>query len=116
MTMGSVNPFTITMTSGSTLTSAMDLGGGYNKTMLGIPTMTSGTDVRLRTSDQLDGTYRPIYLEPVAGTTTPPLLNIASSVSNCYIPINIASRYLKVEHTTATTASAHEYKVICNAN
>jgi len=116
MTIGAVKPFTTTMTSGSTLTNAVDLAGGYNNVMIVIPTMTSGTDIRLKGSEELDGTYRAIYLEPKVGSTTPTLFNIASSVTNCMFPISVSNQYVKVEFTTACTASAHVFKFICNAN
>lgn len=116
MTIGPVKPYSITMNSGTTLTSAVDLGGGFNHYMIGIPTMTSGTDIRLRCSPTEDGTYRPLYLEPVAGTATPVIFNVASSVTNCYVPVKTSARFIKVEFTTATTASSHVFDLICNGN
>lgn len=116
MTIGPVLPYSITMNSASTLTSAVDLGGGFNGYLLGIPTMTSGTDVRLRCSPSLGGTYRALYLEPLAGSATPVVFNVASTVTNCYVPIKTSARFLKVEFTTATTASSHVFEIICNGN
>ena len=116
MTIGPVLPYSVTMNSGLTLTSALDLGGGYNGYLLGIPTMTSATDIRLRCSPTLDGTYRPLYLEPVAGTQTPVVFNANSTVTNCYVPIKTSARFIKVEFTTATTASSHVFELICNGN
>ena len=116
MTIGPVRPYSVTMNSGLTLTSAVDLGGGYNGYMIGVPTMTSGTDIRVKCSQTEDGTYRPLYITPNAGSATPIVFNIPSSVTNCFVPVENTARYIKIEFTTATTASSHIFEIICNGN
>ena len=116
MTIGAVKPFSTTVQSGATYSSYVDLAGGYKSVMLEIPTMASATDVRLVGSNSYNGIYRQIYLEPVAGTTTPPIFNIDSSVTNCLVPINISTQYVKVEFTSATTKTSQTFNFICNSN
>lgn len=113
---GVLKPFTINVASNVTASSALDLGGAYNRVMLGIPTMTSGTDVCIQASDSESGTFRRIYHEPKVDSTTPTLVQIASSVTNCFVPLNISAQFVKVEFTTACTASSHNFKFLCSSN
>lgn len=115
-TVGAVVAFTTTIASAVTSSSAINLGGAYNRVMVGIPTMTSATDIFFRTSDTLAGTYRKIYHESVAATTTPPAVLIDSSVTNCFVPLNIAAQFLQIAYTSATTETSQTFKVLCSTN
>jgi hypothetical protein len=115
-TVGPVSVFTVTMASGSTFSSAIDLSGSWAKTALRVPTMTSGTDVRLQVSDTIDGVFSALYHAPTAATAAPTVVNIPSSVSNCVVPIVIPARYVRVELTTITTSSINVFKVYGSAN
>jgi len=115
MTIGAVKPFSTTVATATTYSTAIDLGGGYKNAMLGIPTMASATDIRMVCANTLTGTYRPVYLEPTAAASSV-VLNIASTVTNCFVPINISAQFVKVEFTSATTSSSHVFDIICNSN
>lgn len=116
MTIGAIKPFTITLASGITASSALDLGGGYNRVMVGIPTMTSGTDICIQASDSENGTFRRIYMEPKVDSSAPVVFQVASSITNCFVPVNIAAQFLKIEFTTACEDSGHSFKILCSTN
>jgi len=113
---GAVKAFTTTIASLATSSNAIDLGGGYNRVMVGIPTMTSATDVFFRVSDTADGTFRRIYHESVVATATPTAVQFDSSITNCYVPVNIAARFFQIAYTSATTKASQTFKVLCSTN
>jgi len=111
---GPVLAFTTTIASAATSSSAIDLGGGYKKVMVGIPTMTSATDIFFRVSDTEDGTFRRIYHSPKVDSTTPTAVQYDSSVTNCYVPVDIAARFFQIAYTSATTEASQTFKVLCS--
>ena len=113
-TIGPVKAFSATINTASTYTSAIDLGGSYAKIGLSIPTMASGS-FYVQVSDEESGTFRRLYHKPVAGTTTPPVVLIDSSVTNCVVPLEIPAQYMKVEISTITSDSSGVFKVICSS-
>jgi len=115
-TIGPVKAFTVTMSTGTTSTSAINLGGSFEKIMIGIPTMASGTNHYFKVSDSESGTFRRLYHNSTVGTAKPTVVVVDSSVTNCYVPINCSAQFLKIELTTAATAAAHTYKLICGVN
>jgi len=110
-----VKAFTKTITTGSTESDVIAIGGGYEKILLGIPTMTSGCDHYIKVSDTEDGTFRRLYHPGYVDTAKPVVMNIDSSVTNCYVPLNFAAEYFKIEVSTAASDTSHTYKVICKA-
>lgn len=116
MTVGAVKPFTITMPTGTTLTSALDLSGSFGKLLLGIPTMTSGTDIFIQASDSASGTFRRIYYPGYVDTATPAVLQLNSSITNCYLPVDANAQFLKIEFTTAASDSSHTFKILASTN
>lgn len=114
-TIGPIKVFSVGMASNTTLTSALNLGGSYRSYALVMPSLTSGTDVRIQVSGTESGTYRRLYHAPTAATAAPTVVNIPSSVTNCAVNLPYLAQYVKIEFTTATTASSHQFSVICNA-
>jgi len=115
-TVGPVQAFSVTIASAVTYSSAVDLGGSHGNIMIGIPTMTSATDIFPLVSDSASGTFRQVYNETVAATTTPTAVNYDSSVTNCYVPLNCSARYIKLGYTSATTEASQTFKFLCGAN
>jgi hypothetical protein len=115
-TIGSIKAFTTTIASAATSSSSVDLGGSYNGLMVGIPTMTSATDIFFRVSDTSDGTFRRIYHTPTVATAKPTAVQIDSSVTNCYVPIDCKAQYFQIAYTSATTESSQTFKIICSPN
>jgi len=113
-TIGPVKAFSVSLNTATTYTSAIDLGGSYNKIGLSIPTMASGS-FYLQVSDTETGTFKRLYHEPVAGTTTPPVVAIDSSVTNCVVPLNVPAQFVRVEISTITSDSSGVFKVMCSS-
>lgn len=105
--------FTLTMTSGATLTSAIDLQGGWINAYLVIPTMTSNTQIAIQTSDKETGTFRRVK-HPTINSSTVATNDyiIASSATNCVVAIPGGLRYVKVE-TTATVDAGATFQILC---
>ena len=104
-----------TMTSGSTLTSEVDLGDHYSQAYLEVPTMTSATDIYIQASRTTGGTFRRVI--PGAGirtftVATAQAFIIGSAVSQHFVEIPAGFRFVKVEHSTACTATAHNYNIV----
>lgn len=107
---GPVKPFTVTMTSGATLSTLIDLGTSYEGYLLEVPSMSSGGDVYIQGADSSDGTFRRVYFN--ASTSTPAAVQIASSVSNALIPLNARlPQYVKIEVSTAATATPYKFRI-----
>ena len=115
-TIGPVKGFYLTMTTGITLTAAIDLGGSYGKILLGIPTMSTGTETYIKASDKSDGVFRRVYHAPTVATATPTVVTIVSAISNCYVPVVVNAQFLKIEHSTAASDTSHTYNIIGSAN
>ena len=114
--MGPIKPFTVTMPTQTTLTSAFNLGGSFGKILLGIPTMTSGTNHYLQVGESATGTFRRLYHASTVGTAKPVVWVADSSVTNCYIPVDGHAQYGKIELSTMASDTSHTYKIICSTN
>lgn len=105
--------FQATMTSGATLTSEVKLSRSWQNMLLVIPSMTSNSEVRLQVSDTSGGTYRQLMHPAINSSTVGTnIYKIASSATNCAVPIPAGYQYIKIE-TTATVDSGTVFKVIC---
>lgn len=101
------------MASGETLTAEVDLTQAFDRVLVGIPTMASGTDILFKVAAKSGDTYRQLYHEPVVDSTTPTKVQINSSVTQAYVPLSIlGARYLKVELSTAMTATSAQFDVV----
>lgn len=119
MPQGPVVAFTVSMASAVSLSSLVDLGKAWGSIMLEVPTMTSGSDVKLhlsadtiQTSTSAPSTFRPLYFTPTTGTPT--VFSVASSITQAFIPIpNFRGRYVKVNLTTQTTDTGYVFRFLC---
>lgn len=104
--------FTKTMTSGVTELT-FTVGGSYESYMVLVPTMTSGTDIRFKVAPSDSGTFRTLYHAPTVASATPTVVVIPSSVTNCAVNVPYLGENFKITLTTAMTATAVEFSVIC---
>jgi hypothetical protein len=111
---GARSVFTVNCASNTTLTSALDLGRAWRNVYLEVPTMTSGTNVYLKAADASDGTFRRVYLSANSATVQSNLWQVASSITQCLVEAPAGLRHLKVELTTAMTATSVNFKVHCS--
>lgn len=112
MPVSPVMAYTKTMTSGATELT-FTVAGGFDSYLLVVPTMTSGTDIRIKVSDSSTGTFRTLYHSPTVATAAPTVFNIPSSVTNMAVNLPFVGQNFQVSLTTAMTATAAEFKVIC---
>lgn len=113
MGIGVQSTFSATMASGATTTSEIKLSRSWQNMFLVVPSMTSGTEVRIQVSDASGGTYRQLMHYPVnSSTVAVNIFKVNSSVTNAAVPIPAGYQYMKIE-TTATVDSGNTFKVIC---
>ena len=113
MSYGPRSVFTVNLASNATSTSALDLGRAWQNVYLEIPTMTSGCDVYLKASDSATGTFRRVYSKVNSATVANPWY-ILSSITQCLVDTPPGFQHLKVEITTAMTATSVNFKVHCS--
>ena len=103
------------MTSDTTLSSEIDLQRSFSKNYLEVPTMTSGTDIFIQAACESQGDYRRVNHEvPNTSSVQSHTFVIGSATTQKMVPIPSGFRYLKVELSTAMTATAVIFKVICS--
>ena len=107
--------FTVGIASGLTLSSQVDLGRGWDHITLEVPTMASGCDIFVQGSNSNSGTFRRFYHRIAEGTDNPTAMNLNSSVTNCLIQLEfVNTRYVKVELSTAMTATSASFAFVCS--
>lgn len=104
--------YTVNLASNTTLTSALDISRAWRNVYLEIPTMTSGCDIYLQAADSATGTFRRVYSKVNSATVANPWY-ILSSITQCLVDVPAGLRHLKVEITTAMTATSVNFKVHC---
>lgn len=114
-TYNQASAFSVTLSSGVTLSDQIDLGRGWDNVSLEVPTMTSGTDIYIQAASEDSGTFRRCHHGLTNSLDNPGAINIDSSVTQCFVPLDaVRLRYLKVELSTAMTATAATFKVVCS--
>jgi hypothetical protein len=115
MAHGVVVPYYATLTTGSTLTSFLDISTrSWDKVYLQVPSMASGSDFYIQGSiDRV--TYsrimHPILNSTIAFANT---FTISSLSTNRIVLIPNGIRYIKIEASTALTNSAVQFNLICS--
>ena len=112
MSVGPTSVFDLSVIATETLSSGVDLGGAYADYSVVVPTMPSATTITFLGSETLAGTYRTIYIKPTAAAASVPV-QVASTVNNAIVGVDIKSRYLKLECASAPTTTIG-YQLICN--
>jgi hypothetical protein len=113
MPVSPVLAFTVTMACNATA-ATFNVQGGYDAYVLHIPSMASGGDVSIAVAEKDGGSFRSLYL-PQSLTSAPVAVAIASSFSNCAIPVFGLGQFFTINVSTAATATAYEFTVVCKA-
>jgi hypothetical protein len=113
MSYGRRSVFTVNCASGATLTSALDLGSAWQNVYLEVPTMTSGCDIYVKASATDDGTFRRVYTKVNSATVANPWY-VLSSITQCLVDMPAGLRHIKIELTTAMTATSVDFNVHCS--
>jgi hypothetical protein len=104
--------FSVTMTSGASLTGALDLGNQPAWRKVYLDPTGAGAEVRLYTSDTQAGTYRYVAYQNVASSSAG-IMKVGSALSGCFVELPAAGlRFIKVE-TTGAIAGGNTFTLIC---
>ncbi len=104
--------FSLTIASGVSLSSALDLGYGWNHVAVSIPTMASGSDINFFAAEAAGGTYRKLYHAPNTASAAV-AYTITSGITNCILPLNVRAQNMKIQLTTATSDTAYTFYFVC---
>lgn len=108
--------FTLDVTSGATLSSALDLQQGWREVSLKIPSFSSGDDIYLHGAIASNGTYVRIMHPPVnTGTAEVNDFKIESGLAGRIIPIPSTYQHLKIELNSGQTDVTSVFHVICKS-
>lgn len=111
-----VKYFSVDVTSGATLSSALDLKQGWGELALQIPSFSSGDDIYLQGAITSNGTYVRIMHPPVnTGTAEVNDFKIESGLAGRIIPIPATFQHLKVELNSGQTDVTSTFNVICKS-
>lgn len=115
MAHGVVRVYQATMTSGATLSSAIDLSPRtWNTVYLQVPTMASG-DLYIQASPSATGTFnRVMHMRESTGTATIHTFVIGSSASQRMIPIPTGIQFMKIENSSGATDVVTTFNIICS--
>jgi len=116
MSYSPASAFEVNIESGATLSTAIDLGQGWNHISVEIPTMASGADIYFQAANQNDGggVFRRFHHRITNSNDTPVPMSIDSSITNCFVPLEfVRYRYLKIELSTAMTATSATFHFVC---
>jgi hypothetical protein len=113
MSYGPAKAFTVTVAASALVTTVADLTKAWANITLEVPSMTSGTELFIQGSSD-NTTFRRIFHPIGSSVANPTAQQIASSVTNCFVPlVNAAVQYLRVELPSGPTSAAHTFKFVC---
>ena len=99
--------FVVSMASGDSLTSALDLGGGYPSVYVEIASTPSNSIHQVRAAATLTGTYNTVYFPSInSSTVTTNPYSIATAATGALVPIPGGFRFIKIHATGAMTNGA----------
>lgn len=113
MGFGAYAPYIVSMVSGDSLTSALDLGRAFPSIYVEIASTPSNSEHRIRAAATLSGTYNTVYHPAINSATVAvnPYV-IPSTVTGAIVPIPGGFRYIKIFASAAMTNGA-SYRIYC---
>jgi len=110
-----IRVFTVSMASGATSTTYVDLQQGWDKVSVVIPSLVSNGDIYFKGSEEAGGTYRRIFHDSNTNSAVVGGHFFGSTVTNCIVPLTgFHLRYIKMEVTTAAADTPATIKFICS--
>jgi len=111
-----VKVLSVDITSGATLSAALDLVQGWSEAAVAIGTFASATDVYFHAATTSDGTYRRVA-HPIVNTGTAELNDwkIESGIAARVVPLPIGYQFVKFELSTGQTDTTTTLDVICKS-
>lgn len=115
MAYGVVKVYVATMTSGATLSSAIDLSPrAWSKIYLQVPTMASGS-LFLQASPSATGTFSRVMQEkPNTSTVTINTFTIDSAATQRLHPLPGGLQFIKIENSSGATDVVTTFNIICS--
>ncbi len=105
--------YSVSITSGVTLSSAIDLGQAWNHVYLQVPTMASG-DLYIKGSPAVGGTFYRVCKDAGNTATVHVDFKIGSATSQRIVPIPTGGcRFVKVENSSGCTDIVTTFNFIC---
>lgn len=98
--------YSVSMTSGQTLSTELNLSKPYEKMYLAVPTMASGS-LFIQAAVESAGTYRRV--QSVAGTD----FSINSAATQRLIALPVGYQFLKIENSSGATDVTTVFKIVC---
>ena len=105
--------YTVSMASGDSLTSALDLGRAFGTIYVEIASTPSNSEHRVRAAATLAGTYNTVYHPAINSSTVAvnPYV-IPSTVTGALVPVPGGLRFMKIIASAAMTNGA-TYRIYC---
>ncbi len=111
-----VKVFSVDITSGATLSSAVNLSQGWDEVSLQIPSFASGDDIYLQAATTESGTYARVTFPPInSATAATNDFEIASGLGARIIPIPSNYQFIKVELNSGQTDTTSSFNIICKS-
>jgi hypothetical protein len=111
-----VKVFTVDVTSGATLSSAIDLNQGWSTMNLKIPSFSSASDIFIHAAEGASDTFVRVMHPPInSATAAVSDFKIASGLSGRIIPIPVGYEHMKIELSTGQTDVTSTFEVICKS-
>jgi len=105
------------LASATTLGDAVDLGAGFSRVYLQIPTMATSTLINLLAAESLAGTYLPVHQGLLANTATsaaPEKFQFITAACAGVHAIPAGLRYVKLQIKTMVSNNATAFNFICS--
>lgn len=111
--LGQSTPHPATISSFSTSSSEVNLGGSYHAVYLVVPTMTSNSTLYVQASDASGGTFRRVLQKDPASAAASVDFMVLSSTTNRIVQVPLHGlQYVKVESEAVLSFSAG-FKFVC---
>jgi hypothetical protein len=103
-----------TMPTATTLGSAVDLGAGFNRVYLQLPTMATATLIRVYSAESLNGTYMPVFNRALVTSTAeiPRQYGLITAACAGVHPIPEGLRFVKLELATMVSNNATAFRFL----
>jgi hypothetical protein len=111
-----VKVFSVDVTSGATLSSAIDLNQGWSSINLKIPSFSSASDIYIHAAESASDTFVRVMHPPInSATVAVNDFRIASGLSARVIPLPVGYQHMKIELSTHQTDVTSTFEVICKS-
>ena len=111
-----VKVFSADITSGATLSSAIDLSQGWDEVSLQIPSFASGDDIYIQAATEANGTFVRVTFPPInSATAATNDFEIASGLGARIVPIPSNYQHIKIELNSGQTDTTSSFNVICRS-